>query len=459
MSDSIKAQLRVPALAPFHVRSFRFQWPADLATSWAFEMETLILGWYVLVETQSVLMLTVFASLLYIGTLLAPMFGVMGDRIGHRNLLCAMRGLYATLAAILMSVAFFGMVTPAIVLAITAVMGLVRPSDIGMRAALVAETMPADRLVGAMSIQRTTQDSARIAGALTGAGLVAVLGMGPAYAVVVTFYATSVLLTFKAVSSRPLHHAARDASGEAARPRDTSSKGRAGEAGASTRSPQTAGSAGNVSARPRASPWRDLREGFAYVWNTPHLLGAICFAFLLNLTAFPLFTGLLPYVAKEVYSSDQTTLGYMVAGASFGALVGSMVLSRIGHAVRPGRMGLVFGVGWYALLLVFAHMPHPVAGIAVLIVTGVVQSLGLIPMAAMLLRNSDVRYRGRVMGMRMLALYGNLPGLLISAPLIARIGFPMTATLYCGIGLVFTAVIAIHWRAHLWRRNAPANLR
>jgi len=453
----VSATSRVAALAPFRVRSFRFQWPADLATSWAFEMETLILGWYVLVETQSVFMLTVFASLQYIGTLLAPMFGVMGDRIGHRNLLCAMRGLYATLATTLMSFAFLGMVTPALVLVITAVMGLVRPSDIGMRAALVAETMPTDRLVGAMSIQRTTQDSARIAGALTGAGLVAVLGMGPAYAVVVTFYVTSVLLTFKGVSSRPLHHAAWDAAGKPFRPREMSAGGQVSEAGVMTRSPQTAGSAGNESARP--SPWRDLREGLAYVWNTPHLLGAICFAFLLNLTAFPLFTGLLPYVAKEVYSSDQTTLGYMVAGASFGALLGSMVLSRIGHAVRPARMGLAFGAGWYALLIVFAHTPHPVAGIAVLIVTGVVQSLGLIPMAAMLLRNSDARYRGRVMGMRMLALYGNLPGLLISAPLIARIGFPMTATLYCGIGLVFTAVIAIHWRAHLWRRNAPANLR
>jgi hypothetical protein len=33
------------------VRSFRFQWPADLLTSWAFEMEALILGWYVLVTT------------------------------------------------------------------------------------------------------------------------------------------------------------------------------------------------------------------------------------------------------------------------------------------------------------------------------------------------------------------------------------------------------------------------
>lgn len=415
----------VPALAPFNVRSFRFQWPADLATSWAFEMETLILGWYVLVETGSVLMLTVFASLQYIGTLLAPMFGVMGDRFGHRNLLCTMRGLYAALATILMTCAFMGIVTPAVVLAITAVMGLVRPSDIGMRAALVAETMPSDRLVGAMSIQRTTQDSARIAGALTGAGLVATLGMGPAYMAVASFYAISVLLTLKSGSARPAHHPAADAAGGSA----------------------------------RASPWLDLREGLAYVWNTPHLLAAMCFAFLLNLTAFPLFTGLLPYVAKEVYLSDQTTLGYMVAGASFGALLGSMVLSRIGHAVRPARMGLVFGAGWYAMLLVFAHAPHAAAGIAVLILTGVVQSLGLIPMAAMLLRNSDVRYRGRVMGIRMLVLYGNLPGLLISAPLIARIGFPMTATLYCAIGLAFTLLIAVRWRAHLWRLGAPANAR
>ncbi|MDH4325886.1 MAG: arabinose ABC transporter permease, partial [Betaproteobacteria bacterium] len=42
------------AFAPFRVRSFRFQWPADLATSWAFEMEALILGWYVLTTTGSV---------------------------------------------------------------------------------------------------------------------------------------------------------------------------------------------------------------------------------------------------------------------------------------------------------------------------------------------------------------------------------------------------------------------
>src|ERR1051326_5436781 len=73
---------RYSMLSPFEIRSFRFQWPADLATSWAFEMETLILGWYVLVETKSVLLLTVFASLAYLGTLIAPLLGVAGDRAG-----------------------------------------------------------------------------------------------------------------------------------------------------------------------------------------------------------------------------------------------------------------------------------------------------------------------------------------------------------------------------------------
>src|SRR5436190_22193708 len=104
------------ALAPFRIRSYRFQWPADLLTSWAFEMETLVLGWYILVETGSVLLLTFFASLTYVGTLIAPMFGVIGDRIGHRDLLATMRATYAVLSATLMTMALTGHLNPFYVL-------------------------------------------------------------------------------------------------------------------------------------------------------------------------------------------------------------------------------------------------------------------------------------------------------------------------------------------------------
>src|SRR5881296_2645562 len=109
---------RPSALAPFSIRNYRFQWPADLLTSCAFEMETLILGWYVLVETGSVLLLTLFASLTFIGTLIAPMFGVIGDRIGHRDLLAMMRATYAVLAATLMTLALTGHLTPFYVMVI-----------------------------------------------------------------------------------------------------------------------------------------------------------------------------------------------------------------------------------------------------------------------------------------------------------------------------------------------------
>ena len=111
-----------PRLIPaaFRVRSFRFQWPADLLTSWAAEMEVLVLGWYVIVETGSVLMLTVFGSLQFVGTLAAPVFGVLGDRLGGRVMLCAMRTTYAGLAALVALLAFTGLLTPPGVIVVTA---------------------------------------------------------------------------------------------------------------------------------------------------------------------------------------------------------------------------------------------------------------------------------------------------------------------------------------------------
>ena len=413
------------AFAPFRVRSYRFQWPADLATSWAFEMETLILGWYVLTETGSVVMLTVFASLQHLGTLVAPMFGVVGDRIGARNLLSAMRGFYALLALTVMTLAYAGLLSPTYVLISASMLGLVRPSDVGMRAALVGETMPAGQLMGAMSVQRTTMDSARIAGALTGAGLVAATGIAPAYTVVACLYGISVFLTLQT---------GRD-SGATDKPR------------------------GQTDPAPRRSPWRDLKEGLLYVRRTPHIFGLMCLAFMLNCTAFPLTNSLLPYVAKVVYQADQTWLGYMVASVATGALTGSILLSKYGSRVQPGRMMIVFSILWYAMLIVFGHNLHPLGGVVILVFTGIVHSLGQIPMNAMLLRTTEEQYRARVMGIRMLMIYGNMIGLLLFGPLIAQIGYPWTATLYCVFGIAVTVWIALRWREHLWHSEALSNRR
>jgi MFS family permease len=412
---------RPSALAPFRIRNYRFQWPADLLTSWAFEMETLILGWYVLVETGSVLLLTLFASLGYIGTLIAPVFGVVGDRIGHRDLLAMMRATYAVLAATLMTLALTGHLSPLYVMIIVTIMGLVRPSDLGVRGALVATIMPSEQLVGAISISRTTMDTARIAGALSGAGLFAALGMGPAYIVIVSLYLISTALTLCVVAPSKPH------------PIDAAADGAL-----------------------RRSPLRDLREGMAYVWTTPRMRAAIWIAFLANLTAYPLSNGLLPYIAREIYGTNQTGLGYLSASFAVGSLVGSIALSLIG-GIRVARLMIGATIMWYAALLIFAQMQTVTPAIACLMLAGFSQSLTMISIAVILMRTASEHFRGRVMGIRMLVIYSLPLGLMAAGALIDVIGFAATGTLYAAAGLALMLAIVLHWRADLWHVHAPAN--
>lgn len=400
---------RASMLAPFRVRSFRFQWPADLATSWAQEMEMLILGWYILVETQSVLLLTLFAALQYIGTLFAPVFGLVGDRIGHRTMLCMMRAFYGAMAALLMALALTGTMQPTPVFVIATLCGLIRQSDLVLRNALIGETIPQDQLMGAMGLSRTTMDSARVIGALAGASLFAAFGIGLAYIGVFTLYAVSFLLTL-GVARRPRHPPAE-----------------------------------------ATSPWRDILIASTYVWSTPSLLAAFLIALLVNFCAFPLTNGLLPYVASEVYGTNEKGLSYMVASWAGGALMGSITLIRVGHILPPARMMIVFCGAWFLALLVFAHAPTLPSAIAILLIAGFVQSLSLVPLAVLMLREAAPAIRGRVMGMRMLAVYSLPFGLLLAGPMIKAIGFAATTTLYALFGLACTAAIAIRWRASLWR--------
>lgn len=412
-------------LAPFRVRSFRFQFPADLSTSWGIEMENLVLGWYILVETGSVLALTLFWALLYLGTLLAPIFGMMGDRLGQRAILCAMRGAYAVLGSTVATLAFAGVLRPSYVFVVATLSGLIRPSDQGMRNALVAATMPADTLMATMGVSRTTSDSARIFGSLAGAGLFAAFGLGPVYVAIASFYAIGFLLTLGVAPGRA--------------------------------SPPPPGEA--VASPPPASLWRDLREGLAYCWDTPASLASLWLAFLVNLTAFPLTSGLLPYVAREVYRTDETGLGMLIASFALGSLIGSIAISFAGRALQPARAMIVFALGWYGALLVFGQMQSAVSGRMLLLIAGFSQSLSLVPMSVLLLHSAGERFRGRVMGVRMLAIYGVPIGLLAAGPLIERLGFARTTSLYCLVGAGLTLLIALRWRGALWPAGAPANRR
>jgi predicted MFS family arabinose efflux permease len=191
----------------------------------------------------------------------------------------------------------------------------------------------------------------------------------------------------------------------------------------------------------------------AYVWTTP---AAIWIAFLANLTAYPLSNGLLPYIAREIYGTNQTGLGYLSASFAVGSLVGSLLLSLIG-GIRVARLMIGATAIWYATLLVFVQMKTMPAAIAWLMLAGFSQSLAMISIAVILMRTASAHFRGRVMGVRMLAIYSLPLGLLAAGALIDEIGFAATGTLYAAAGLALMLAIVLHWRADLWHVHAPAN--
>lgn len=410
------------SLGVFRIRSFRFQWSSDLLTSWAFEMETVILGWYVMANTGSVLWLTAFGSLQFLGTLAAPMFGVLGDRLGGRSMLCAMRTVYAALATSLMLLAFSGRLSPAWVLAIATVVGIVRPNDLVMRNMLIGETIPAGQRMGALAMSRATMDSARVGGALAGAALSTMLGIGATYVFVTVFYLAGLALTFE-VSRRPAVPA----------PGLTSQI-----------------------VLPGASGWSELKAGLVRVARAPELLAMMLLAFIINLTAYPVSGGLLPYAAQRVYRVDATGLGLLVAGFALGGLLASIAMVVTGGPRHPERATLVGTAAWYGLLLAFGRFESMAAGLVTLFLAGFVQNVAMIAMTAVLLAAAGEGFRGRVMGVRMLAVYGLPLGLIGSGFLIDRVGYPSTITMCAAVGLLCTALIGLRWRAAMWRTRAAA---
>ena len=400
---------------PFAISHYRFQWIADLLLSCAMEMEVPILGWYILVETKSVMMLVLFGGAQYIGTLLSPLMGVAGDRLGCRNLLFIVRSALTLLAVCILGLNLLESLTPVAALILSGLAGLLRPSDGMIRNTLVSQTVPPQLLMSAMGVSRTTQDMARVMGALLGTGLVTWVGFHRAYETISVLYVGGTLLTLGA------HQVIRQATAR--------------------------------------SPLHDMWLGLVYVFKSPTLLAAFWIAFLINLTAYPFTLGLLPHVAKSIYGIDQTGLGTLVASFSLGGLLGSLCLSLWGQKIQPGRAMILGSAFWYVFLVLFGQTESLAAGFVLLCCAGFAQNICTVPMFVLMLRLSDEDYRGRVMGARMLAIYGLPLGLLAAGPMIEQFGFVITNIVMTLAGLAVLGLITLVWRKKIWDLAAEANQR
>jgi MFS family permease len=366
-------------------------------------METLILGWYILVETNSPFLVGLLGALRFSGTLTAPIVGVIADRVSRKMMLISLRAGAGAAALILLVLVGFDQLQPWHIFVIAGFSGLMRASDNVLRQSLIADTVPRELLMNASGLSRTTQDTARIVGALLGATLLSRLGLGWAYVGVTAFYAFSVLFGLGIISIRS-----------------------------------------NL-AVVHANPVTEMKQGVKYMMKSPVIQPIMFLAFLVNATAFPLTNGLLPVVARDVYGHDENGLALMVSVFAVGALVGSMLMAAVVNSRRPERFMMLTMIGWYVLLILFAQTDSDALGLPLLALIGASISFCMISMSVVLMMFTKFEMRGRMMGIRMLAVYGLPMGLVIGGWLIEQYGVPVAITGYAIGGLVLVGFAILKW--------------
>ena len=406
---SLTPQRRGGILDAFQVRSFRFQWPSDGLTIWAFEMETLVLGWYILTATDSPALVGLIGTLRFGGTLFGPIYGALTDKFNRRILLITDRAVLAVIALGFTALALSGALQPWHAFVLAFLTGIVRNLDNVVRQALLADVMPARSLSNALALSRGVMDISRIIGALLGGALLSALGIGEAYVAVVLLYAGSSLISVGiALKSQTVKM---DDSG-----------------------------------------WLpNLKNGFSYIRHDQAILGPLVLAFLVNLTLFPAVNGLMPVVAREIYDKGPNGLAVMQMAPGIGALIGSVWLAAHAQTAAPMRRMMIGIVLWHLSMLAFALMGLWLAALVTLVVYGTTQSLAMISMSTTLLHASPAEYRGRVMGVRSLAVYGLPMGLLISGVIAEWLGIRTALAINSIVGLGGTALAAVVWRG-LWAK-------
>ena len=206
-----------------------------------------------------------------------------------------------------------------------------------------------------------------------------------------------------------------------------------------------------IKTQEKVSQFDEFKDGLIYIWNTPPVLAILWLAFLANLTAFPLSHGLMPYVAREVLQIDENGLGHLMAAFSVGAVIGALILAWTRSQRPSNRLMLINLVIWYVTLVVFAQVSTEKTALLILVLVGVFHSLAMVSMNTALLGVTDELLRGRVFGVRSLAVYSLPVGLLVSGILIETFGFVAFIGIYVTLGVVFTIVIGVKWRAAIWR--------
>jgi len=384
-------------------RRFWFGQIGSLVGAW---MQSVTLPWLVLQLGGSALQLgLVMACLFGPSMVVAPLGGVLADRIDKRRTLIVVNAVGMVQATALFALAVTGIVEIWHVYLLALVAGVVGAVEMPVRQAFVAELVPRRDLVSAIALSSTSFNLSRVVGPAIAGVTIAAFGVATNFGINAVSY-LSVIIGLLRIDPGQMHGVER---------------------------PEQFPSI-------RAS----LAEGLRYARATPTVLWPL--VLLGGLAALAMnFQTLLPLFSRSALGMDAQGYGAIYAAMGAGALLGSLGLAFIGGQRPLGRLIIGGGAAFLALAFALGFVRSPILAFALVIGIGLASMLMVNTINVTIQNSVPDALRGRVMALYVTVFAGSAPfGGLLAGGLAQAFGAPFALSF--GAALATGVLGLVAWK-------------
>lgn len=367
-------------------------WISQVAQSWlVFQLtnSAFLLGFVGFLNSLPVLVLSLFA-------------GVLADRLDKRKILIATQIAFMCLAFLLAILTQLKIITPAQIMLIALLNGAVMAFDAPSRQAMVVEMVGKAHLPNAIALNSVAFNSSRIIGPALAGILVAAIGMsGCFYINGFSFFAVIAALVLIRIEFKPAHQ------------------------------------------QHHGSAFKDLKEGLVFVRGDSLIMSLISMVGVVSLFGIS-YIILMPVFANDVLHVGVKGLAMLMSASGIGALIGALILARLGDFRGKGVFLLTSAFVFSFALIVFALSKSYFLSLAALAFIGASSVTSVALVNTVLQTNVPDRFRGRVMSVFMITFAGVMPfGNLIAGSLAQVFGVAVAVAAGGAVCALFMAVIVI----------------
>lgn len=349
-------------------------------------IQQIAVHWLMYRLTGSALLLgaTVFAAQIPV-LILGPLAGAMADRVDRHRAFFIVQALQLVQAFVMAGLAFFDLIEPWHMIALGVFLGATIAVELPVRHALLPELIGSrEDLPNAVAVTSLVGSAGRLVGPSVAGVVIATTSESVCFLINGLSYFI-VLATLMAIPRRAVTQRIE-----------------------------------------RRAMWRDLKEGAVYAWQSRPIRALLIVLAVVSFMATP-YQPLMPAFVREAFAGGPQTLGFLVAAAGLGAVLGTVFLSARGGALGLVPMIAVATTAAGTALVIFAVTRWYPLSLVLMALTGLGILLTTVSISMILQTLVEDHVRGRVMSLYTAAFLGVAPlGGLVAGALADRIGASAT---------------------------------